>query len=492
MKSFLFGLTVLLLLQGFLGHFKAHANVGQDFGFGAQVMSLGGAGVGWNTQGFAGYHNPAALSESTTDSGQGRRLVLSWGLVFIHPQFLSIQNILLQNGYIADEAYHPTSAQPQTSLLGDGDTSSYRNTFGQTLGFTYQLAPEFYHLSVGVVTFFPIEQLAYMDTGHNFEPEYVLYRSRTQRPQVDVGLGARFSNGLAFGLGFHSGFDLTGNGTLFITTQNNTVSTMRFTASMKPKLAPYVGIYFSPHEEQREHQSYSLGAVVRAPMSSENILKFSSGARVFGSFAAVDFNFDSKSTLFYDPLSFELGGMVSPSSGLKMMGQVDYQVWSQYKTPALIISQAQTSRCTSSNPADCPGGGLKINPGANPDQSYRNILVPRLGVEKELSEGVALRLGYAYRPSILRDLPTGAGNYLDPSKHQLNLGMGFEFKRFLSYDFPARVDVALTYHLLKKDHVIKTPGTNEAGVSNDQKIGYPGYDSGGKLYGGAVTLSLLF
>ena len=492
MKSVLCRLMVFVLIQGWLSHLNAYANVGQDFGFGAQVMSLGGAGAGWNTQGFAGYHNPATLSESILHLGQERRLTLSWGLVFVHPQFLPIRNILLQNGYVADEAYRPTSSQPQSTLLGDGDTSSYRNTFGQTLGITYQLSPEFYHLSLGIVTFFPIEQLAYMDTGHNFEPEYVLYRSRTQRPQVDLGLGARLSNGLAFGLGLHSGFTLTGNGTLFITTQANTVSTMRFTASMKPKLAPYVGVYFSPEQEKDSENQYSLGAVVRAPISSENILKFSSGARVFGSFAAVDFNFDSKSTLFYDPLSVELGGMFSPFAGLKIIGQLDYQVWSKYKTPALIISQALTSRCSSTNPADCPGGGLKINPGANPDQRYRNILVPRLGVEKELSEGVLIRAGYAYRPTILKDLPVGAGNYLDPSKHQLNLGMGLEFKKFLSYEFPARLDVALTYHFLKKDHITKTPGANEAGVPNDEKIGYPGYDSGGKIYGGAVTLSLLF
>ena len=490
MKSFLFALTVLLFFQGAVFHSQAQANLGQDFGFGAQVMSLGGAGAGWNTEGFAAYHNPASLSHPFSHGSSERKLILSWGLAFVHPQFSSMKNILLQNGYVADEEYHPTSSNPQSSLLGDGDTTSYRNTFGQTLGFTYHLAPEFFNLALGVVTFFPIEQLAYMDTGHSFEPEYVLYRSRTQRPQIEVGLGARFSHGLALGIGFHSAFNLTGNGTLFVNTQDNTISTMRFTASMKPKMAPYAGIYFAPQGEDR--QVYSLGAVVRAPVSSENQLKFSSGARVFGTFAAVDFNFDSKSTLFYDPLSFEFGGMISPAPGLKLVGQLDYQVWSRFKTPALIISQVQVSRCDSNDPADCPPGGLKISPGAAPSQEYRNIWVPRVGVEKELGEGVVLRLGYAYRPTLLKGLPIGAGNYLDPSKHQLNLGLGLEFKKFLSYEVASRLDFALTYHLLKSDHVTKQAGTNEAGIVNDQKIGYPGYDVGGKMYGGAVTLSLLF
>ena len=490
MKSFLFGLTFLLFLQGIIFHSKAQANIGQDFGFGAQVMSLGGAGVGWNTQGFAAYHNPASLSDPFSVLGSEKNLMLSWGVAFIHPQFSPMKSILLQNGYIADEAYRPTAVNPQASLVGDGDTDSYRNTFGQTLGLTYHLAPDFFNLSLGLVTFFPIEQLAYMDTGHSLEPEYVLYRSRTQRPQVEAGLGARFSNGIALGAGVHAAFNLTGNGTLFINTQSNTVSTMRFTASLKPKIAPYAGIYFSPEGESQP--SYSLGAVVRAPVTSENLLKFSSGARVFGSFAAVDFNFDSKSVLFYDPLSIEVGGMLSLLRDLKVMWQLDYQAWSRFQAPALLISQAEVSRCESNDPADCPAGGLKISPGVPADQQYRNILVPRLGVEKVVRDGVTLRLGYAYRPSILKGLPTGAGNNLDPSKHQLNLGMGLEFKKFLSYEIASRLDFALLYHLMKSEHVTKTPGTNEAGVGNDQKIGYPGYDVGGKMLGGAVTLSLLF
>jgi hypothetical protein len=44
---------------------------------------------------------------------------------------------------------------------------------------------------------------------------------------------------------------------------------------------------------------------------------------------------------------------------------------------------------------------------------------------------------------------------------------------------------------LELQRVVKTSG-NEIGIAGDPKIGSPGYDAGGNLLGGGVSLSMAF
>ena len=101
------------------------------------------------------------------------------------------------------------------------------------------------------------------------------------------------------------------------------------------------------------------------------------------------------------------------------------------------------------------------------------------------------RAGYAYRPSFLSAPPTGPGNYLDPAKHMINVGLGLNYASFIGLDTPCRIDFDLAYQALVSQHVTKTAG-NEVNDSTDSKIGSPGYDMGGSIYGGGAALSLAF
>lgn len=462
-----------LIQFSFLITLNASANVGEAYGFGSRNSALGGAGVAWGADGYASYLNPAALPRTN-----GKRFVVSTGLLHMVPSFKPIENVVVENNYTSD----------RTVPRKDNIDTDYRNTTGQTLGLSYQLFPQAYHLTFGITTFMPLNQLAYMDTGPTYAPEYVMYRARTQRPQFELGLGFEMiRNTLYFGTGAHIAYSLSSSATVFLQTDSTKPSTMRFASSLKPKAAPYFGLLFTPGalSEAEEDTPVTLGLTFRMPVASANTLVLTSGARALGSDAvALDFNFGASSALYYDPLTIELGGSYAPLESVRFIAQVDYQRWKEFQAPALEIKDPKVDSCGGSS---C---GINISGGAPPSLNLQNIFIPRLGIENKTTDELSLRAGYAYKPSIFASLPTGAGNYLDPPKHIITAGAGYRFANFLNFPVPCTVDAHIAYHALQSQTITKTSG-NEAGAgTGDQKIGAPGYVAGGKIMGGGVSLSI--
>jgi hypothetical protein len=457
-----------------LGRFSTpvSANVGDFLGFGARTMALGGAGVTGDTSGFGAYHNPATLASRSKE-----RLALNWGLVFVRPSFSSINNVVTQNTYVADAVVN-----------GSVDTQ-YKDTLGQVLGLSFKVLPDFGDLTLGLVTFLPLTQLAYMDSGQPYAPEYFMYRSRTQRPQVELGAGARLLPGLRFGAGLHAAFGLTGNASIFLNTAANTTSTMTFSASLTPLFSGYLGLLWTPGEQERGSESsaaegpWNLGLVYRAPASSGLTMPMIASARILGPGGAPDFVFTASSVLYYDPAAWEAG--VSFKAGdHRWVAQADYQYWTGYKTAAIALSQG-------SQAAGASGTLIQISPGVLPSYTLVNIFVPRVGWEWNLNPSHTLRVGYSYRSSVLKNVSSGVGNYLDPPKHVITAGWGFHFDSFLGFAVPSQLDLALNYQQLLTQQITKTPG-DELGNTSGSKIGSPGYNAGGRLFGGAVSLALAF
>lgn len=445
----------------------ASANVGEAYGFGSRTAALAGAGVAHGGDAYSAYSNPAAMAIN-----KDKRLVISWGVMSMIPDFKDIGNVVISNDYVADEVKR-----------GSVTTDDYRSAFGQSIGLSYKLFPEFQNLTLGLVSFLPLQQVAYLDSGEAFIPEYVLYRSRLQRPQFELGLGMGRAP-LYFGAGIHLGFSLNGNATVFLQADPNRVSTMRFASSLKPKATPYLGLFLSPEDER-----FSFGSVLRFALSSPSNIKLQSGARFFGDLAALDFSLQSLATFYYDPMTLEVGGSWVYHPKARLFAQIDIQGWNMYEAPALSISDPNVNNCdtTSNTPGNCVN---TISPSRNPEFDYKNIFIPRIAHELQLEGGIVLRFGYAYRPSFLKGLPTGAGNYLDPPKHMLNAGLGFGFNRFLSFDTPWKLDIHASYQQLKTQVINKTPGDENNAGTTDLKIGAPGYEAGGKIFGGGLSLTL--
>src|SRR5690606_20403528 len=101
---------------------------------------------------------------------------------------------------------------------------------------------------------------------------------------------------------------------VFLNTSEDKPSTMRFSASIKPKLVPYVGLLYTsgdkprpdPMKEALDTGDFTIGAVARMEASYGNVIDLHSGARAFGDFAALDFAFEASSVAYYDPHTLEL------------------------------------------------------------------------------------------------------------------------------------------------------------------------------------------
>ncbi|MCC7441774.1 MAG: hypothetical protein IT285_09075 [Bdellovibrionales bacterium] len=460
----------------------AYASLSDLGGFGSRTSALGGAGAAWGAGPYASYANPAALG-----AVKDKRLQLAWGLVWARPVFLPVTGVVTENAVTSDAAVG-------SERINSVKTDDYRDTLGQLLGASIAIAPSSsYNPTLGLTIYFPLAQLAYVDTGEPYVPEYVLYRARTQRPQVQLGLGAKLTDRWHAGLGATIAYSLTGDAFVFLQTDTDKPSSMRFSASLKPKIVPYFGIYFGPNEtegsdvtETPRAGAFSGGLVVRLPVEYANLIDLHSAARAFGDLAALDFAFSARSTMFYDPLAAELGLSFQHSETFRSFLQADFQAWSSFEAPALKIENPTIEDCEDAG-GNC---GVEISESDNPERPARDIIVARFGEEISLGSST-FRLGYSYRPGIFKGNGSGSGNALDPDRHTGSLGWGKVMNGFLGFDSPFRLDVHFQYTRMVTQKIEKSDG-DEAGTVGGQKIGAPGYSAGGEVWGGGATLSLAF
>jgi hypothetical protein len=422
------------------------ANVGETFGFGSRSASLSGAGLTSQFNAFSAYSNPATLSIGE------KTFSFEYGFIFMSPSFTPITGITLQNTFTLD------SIQTGDMDLGP---SEYRPTIGQVLGVSFNIIKENPKVSIGAATFLPFNQTMYLDTGFLYLPEYVMYRSRTQRPQLDMGVGVALGDGFHVGAGFHLGFVLTSNADITLQNDPAKTSTMRFLSSLKPLVSPHLGFMF-------DGGTMKAGVVARFPQASTSDMTVRSRARITTLPAAfLDFNFNALSALQYDPGTLEFGGSYEIPHLLIVFAQVDFQNWNAFQIPAMNVRNSDSS-------------GIVITNSVMPAYSFNNIWVPRVGIEAPIGSS-KLRFGYAYHPSILNGgTPSGLGNYIDPPSHRLAAGFGIELKNFLGLGV-SNLDIHLSYHQLVGGHVTKSTAT---------EIGSPGYDTGGRILGGGLSLSL--
>jgi len=446
---------------------NTHASIGDTYGFSSLNSALGLSTVAGDPSSFSAYKNPATLSLM-----KDKKLLLGFGLVAAKPSFKEINNVVIENEFTSDK------------LRTGSVNTSYRATFGQTLSALLQLSPSFYNLNIGIVAYLPFNSFAYMDTGETYIPEYILYRSSTQKPEVHIGIGFNPFENIYLGLGLQVAFSVTSEAHVFLQTDESKPSTMRFIASQKLQANPYFGFLYN-------NNSWSIGGTVRLASRSLNDMTLYSGARAFGDFAALDFNFNAQSTLYYDPFSIEMGTAYSWTTHSKSYLQLDFQQWNNYQPPSLNIKNPETGQCEDESGTTGCSQGVNITASINPDYDLKNIFIPRIGHEIKYP-WATLRVGYSYKPSIFKSLPTESGNFLDPAKHSVSFGTGHTFKTLFGVQVPWQLNWHLSYHLLSSENITKSQGDENGSGSEDLKIGAPGYDTGGYVYSGGVTLSMAF
>tara|TARA_Y100000590_G_scaffold469540_1_gene658168 strand:+ start:2972 stop:4360 length:1389 start_codon:yes stop_codon:yes gene_type:complete len=462
--------VIRLLLFFIIGIQSSLASIGNSVGFGSRMTALGGSHASGGADGFAAYANPALLSQEKKNKWK-----LSYGWIYLYPLFKDISSVVTENGYASDK---------NTPVSSDVDTH-YSPTFGQVIGLVGSPLPHLRNLSFGLTLYAPWTQILSIDSGETYLPEYVLDRASTQRPEVYFAVSLKILRGFHFGAGAYLGYGLTSKATVFLNDTTGEPSSMRFSSSAVPKLSPYAGILFESSQRKDQWGKWNLGAVFRAPLSSNSKIDLSSTAKVAGGPLGLDFQFQAQSALYYDPMKIEVGGNFYLSEVLQVFLQVEYQFWSQFESPTLNLTDTAIS--------DCQAGGcpFEFSGSILPSLPVRNIWVPKVGWEWRTTDHWTLRAGYSYRPSIFKSLPLEAGNFLDPDRHNGLIGAGWKSKGFLGYALPWSLDFHLSAQALVTQTIVKTEG-NESGDLSDQKIGAPGFQAGGWILGGGVSLSLEF
>ncbi len=93
-----------------------------------------------------------------------------------------------------------------------------------------------------------------------------------------------------------------------------------------------------------------------------------------------------------------------------------------------------------------------------PDPPFKDIWIPRFGIEYGLSEKIAVRLGYFFEPSPVPD-QTSETNFLDNDKHMFSMGGGYTFEApFDLITKPLVFNLAFQYLHLPTRETVKVPG----------------------------------
>jgi hypothetical protein len=382
--------------------------------------------------------------------GEKNPITIEVGLEYLHTDIPGINNVVVEN---------PQTSTVTSPKYGNVD-SSYPDVFAQTIKAQIILDPAS-KWSVSLKTYLPLNSLAQLDTGYIYQPEFVLYRAEAQRPRILLASGIDLNPDWRIGVAADIGFSVSAQANVFLQSGSGTYSDQRLVAKLKPTLVPQVSLQYLNY-------TFAVRGENKAPFD----LGTAASARVFGSVnAAVDYSYISESAAYFQPWEFELSGKTVLSDVVKLKWGASYQLWSGYQARAALIQNSIQNNCNGNAP--CSG---TFSPSLAPSSKGRNLIVPEAGFEFQVGDN-RYEIGYRYKDTIFKDLPTENGNYLDPPRHDVMLGVTFPTKAGWEWSLNAQVSRLVSQNVVKSD-------TGE--------IGAPGYTASGWLYGGGAHVAIPF
>jgi hypothetical protein len=376
-------------------------------------------------------------------------ITVELGIEYSHPELPSIAGVVVENSSTS------TVLSPRTGTVA----SDYPDTFAQTLKIQFLLDPTV-RSAISLKTFLPLDSLARLDSGNTYQPEFALYRTGNQRPRVVLNYGRDFGGPFRFGLGLDVGFSVNAAANVFLQSGAGTVSDQRISAKLKPTLIPQASFGY---------ESWTL--TFKGENKADFQLDTQAAARIFSGSAGIDFQYTSSSALFFDPMSLDLDGTAELNSSFGIKYGLSYQWWSRYTAHAAVIR--------SSVPVNCNGNAgcnSVFTSGLDPSFIAHNLLVPESVLEYRFGSD-QLSLGYRFKDSIFSNLPSGNSNYLDPPRHDLDLG--YSSRTLAGWEWKIHLGLSR----LTSQTVVKLDSSS---------IGGPGYSVSGWLYGGGVNVAIPF
>lgn len=431
----------LILL--FLLSFSAHASLPELFGSSAGSVAIGNQAE--KESAANNYYAGAIL-------GYSKSTQFSFNTFYIDTQFTPVKNVVTKN---------------ETNSVNQSESGKVEVNPTPTLMFGAHLStplfaaegPKF-NLSI----FAPFDRLIEADTGDPYQPSYAMYSNRFIRPNLSFGVAQSFDR-WGFSLGAITGLQSGGETYLVTRTTNRNPSLGKVSYNAKPTVGATASVSY---KTDKALHYFAFQQEMKSKMEMRG-----TGETEIASNASFPFDFKIRSLLFYDPMTFRLGTQYYQDSTNYFLS-VEYQKWSSYESSQLKLKKQ----------------GGTINGSDNYERlKLRDIVIPKIGFDKRMSEIWSLKAGYFYRQTPLKTKALKhAGNTIDPDKHVTSIGTGYNF---LAYGKTINLDVAYQAHFLRNQKITKTPN-REDGDPSQAKIGGPGYRIGGMIHVLSAGISWMY
>lgn len=409
LSSCVFGCALTLLI---LTCDPAEPSPFETYGLGGRPIAMGGAVSSIVEDYTATHYNPAGLAFAD-------RPMISFGFVYGTPNL----RLTGENPNFVYAGKKPLNGQNQD--IDDIRAFQVGGTFPLTRG-------RLRFIKIGVAANVPTTSLVRPVSMDAMEPHFVYFINHPQRMELKICVAFKIFSVLSVG----GGVDILANLKFPLKLQWFNVNETWLVGSVPtdPVFAPLGGIRFNPTN------SLSLSAVYRGEILADLVL---------------DVNLTSFGEPFVPPVEITLINYFKPQEVVlgasyrfvkKLLVGVDvaWMDYSKAKTPMPYYE------------FDVPQAVRVFLSMINaPPPDFHDIVVPRIGVEYAINEHVAVRSGYAYKPSPVPN-QYGSNNYADANRHMASVGAGVRF--VLPWNLmkkPINVDAVFQAQILEHRTMIK-------------------------------------
>lgn len=338
---------------------------------------------------------------------------------------------------------------------GDPEQESMRARDNITLGFSLLLP---FELSLGVMVNLAPKVPQFFDQGSpDSIPRFVMYGQRLEQISFMLGVAYKIAENLSLGIGtaalVNSNLDIDNSIPIWtkgLPPQN------RFSWTLEPNMAYYFGLHYRPAED------FHLGVSYRTSLFHKMDAYAVTSVHAGG--IPLDLNMLFEVYSWFSPAQVALGATYLPNDSSLISFDLTWYDWSRYPGPFLKVS-----------PAEDPALATILEFEEYKSPNFKDIVVPRLGLEVKPIDEVALRAGYSYRFSPA-PLPSNEQNILDSNMHIGTLGLGYR----LEYSDKS-TQLALDFDLYASVGIMPTTKVTKSGaqeVLNDFEFGGMVYDFG--------------
>jgi long-chain fatty acid transport protein len=397
---------------------EARANPADLFGFGARGAAMGGAQVANAEDVSATYYNPALMA--------------------------GFDDIHIDVGYQVGAP----------SLTVDGRDLGVDWSRGMPMGLVVPGKVAGKKVAIGAGLFLPDQQITRTRTLPSQKPRFALYDNRPQRlvlsavAAFEIRPGLVIGGGLAYMSSTHGDVELQG----LVGFPQSELSDLQLQIDVDLKTIryPHAGIAWQALPWLDVGLSYRGG--FRLQVDQGVLIKGDVGLP--GSEPVVDnghLDMHSVSQDLFQPAQLTAGFAAQVTPRTLVAFDVGWHRWSQFENPAAHI-ELDLDLGSFNDFVNLPPA-LPL-----PEPHYHDVVVPRLGVERALTDRLDLRGGYVYEPSPAPE-QIGETNFIDNDKHTLSLGAGYDFPHLGAVIVrPMSIDAFVAYTgLVARDHAKISP-----------------------------------